>query len=806
MLRVYDCIAHQHDPRLEILAVLIALFGSHTTIRLLLRAATPPRDRHGLWLASTAVAAGSAIWATHFVAMLSFRAGVAVTYDVVRTLQSLLVAMVVVGAGLALALHWDARWARAIGGVVVGLGIAAMHYLGMTALQLPGFLSWDPSLVVASVVGGCVFGAAALILALDRTNAWDGPAASVLLALAICAVHFTGMTAAAIHMTGQPVADQDTFSFGLLAVNIAFVCCVVMMLSLAALDLDRRIATRSAAEKATLHVLADIAVEGLAVCDGGRVVAVNKSFEQMTGRDAAALQGTSLDRLFDTSAASVGMAMLLEKAGERVLVAANGEAVPVEVMRKPIQYEGRPHEVVAFRDLRERRKAEAEIRFLAHHDPLTGLANRTAFAIALDRQLDQQSRDETPFALLGIDLDRFKGVNDTLGHPFGDKLLKRVADRLRAAVREDDVVARIGGDEFSILVAGPVTPDDAGVLARRVVEMIRRPFIIDGEVVGIGASVGVALAPQDGDSSVAMMKSADLALYRAKTDGGNTVRFFEPGVDMLVQKRRIIERDLRRALRQNELDVYYQPLWDVRSQQVHGFEALVRWHHPERGLLLPAEFITVAEETGLIMAIGARVLTLAVNQAVAWGGDISVAVNLSAVQFCDGKLVDTVRSVLHKAGLDPQRLELEITESVLLRDSTATLSILHDLRDLGVRISMDDFGTGYSSLRYLRSFPFDKIKIDQSFVHEMFSNQECATIVEAVIGIGRRLGITTSAEGVETDDQMVRLREEGCDMVQGYLIGRPMPAADAARYLMQTMPTTTNRELQNDVRARQSHG
>jgi diguanylate cyclase (GGDEF)-like protein/PAS domain S-box-containing protein len=798
MLRVFDCVAHQHDPRIELLAVLIALFGSYITIRLLLHVAMLPPAGPRLWLAAAAASGGCTVWATHFVAMLAFRAGVPEAYDIRRTLLSLALAMLVTGAGMALALHHRSDlWHRIGGGAVIGLGIAAMHYLGMSAVEFPGYLTWDLSLVVASVAVGCGFAAAAMIAALDPARPRPPAAAAALLALAICATHFIGMAAAIAHLDGQSIADQQTVSPALLAVNIAFACCVMLLLSMAALDLDRRNAMRRATEKATLHVLTDIAVEGLVVCDGDRVVAVNKSFEQMTGRTADALVGASIDAVFDTSAASVGMALLLEKAGERVLLGADGEPVPVEVMRKPIQYEGRPHQVVAFRDLRERRRAEQEIRFLAHHDPLTGLSNRTAFGISLDRQLGEQARDHTPFALLGIDLDRFKAVNDTLGHPLGDKLLRRVADRLRAAVREGDVVARIGGDEFSILLAGPLTAADAAALAKRVVEMIRRPFILDGEVIGIGASVGVALAPQDGASSVTLRQRADLALYSAKAEGGNAVRFFEASIDMTAQMRRTIERELRQALRQDELDVYYQPLFDVRSQRVHGFEALVRWHHPERGLLLPGEFIPVAEATGLIVPLGARVLNLATAQAVAWGQDVSVAVNLSAVQFADGKLVETVRAALRRSGLDPHRLELEITETVLLRDSAATLATLHDLRALGVRISMDDFGTGYSSLRYLRSFPFDKIKIDQSFVHEMFSNEECATIIEAVIGIGRRLGIATTAEGVETDAQMGRLREEGCDMVQGFLIGRPAPAAEAARHLIAT--PTTSRELQADA-------
>jgi diguanylate cyclase (GGDEF)-like protein/PAS domain S-box-containing protein len=801
MLRVFDCIAFQHDPRLELLAVMVALFGSYITIRLAVHVATLPPNGRLLWLLAASVAGGCTIWATHFVDMLAFRIGVPVTYDIARTASSLLLAMLVTGMALVLGLRRPEPRYRIAGGILLGLGIAAMHYLGMSAVEFPGYLSWDWSLVFASVIGGCAFGAAAMATALDLDRYRSGIAAAALLALAICAVHYTGMAAAGIHLTNHVVYDKESVSAALLAVNVTFVCCVILMLSLAALDQDRRNATRRAAEKATLHVLTDIAVEGLVVCEGDRVVAVNRSFEQMTGRPAAALVGTRIDALFDTSAASVGMTMLLEKAGERVLIGADGEPVPVEVMRKSILYDGRPHQVVAFRDLRERRKAEQEIRFLAHHDPLTGLVNRIAFGTSLDRQLSEHARDQTPFALLGIDLDRFKTVNDTLGHPFGDKLLKRVADRLRAAVREGDVVARIGGDEFSILLTGPLTPANAAALAGRVVEMMRRPFILDGEVVGIGASVGVAVAPQDGTSSVALMKRADLALYRAKTEGGNNVRFFEPGIDTLVQKRRTTERELRRALRQDELDVHYQPLFDVRSQRVHGFEALVRWHHPERGLLLPSDFIAVAEETGLVVPLGARVLRLATAQAVAWGDDVSIAVNLSAVQFADGKLVDTVRAALEHSGLDAHRLELEITESVLLRDSAATLATLHALRGLGVRISMDDFGTGYSSLRYLRSFPFDKIKIDQSFVHEMFSNEECATIIEAVIGIGRRLGITTTAEGVETTEQMVRLSEDGCDMIQGFLIGRPEPAAEAARHLPPMK--SAKRELETDVRATQ---
>jgi diguanylate cyclase (GGDEF)-like protein/PAS domain S-box-containing protein len=805
MLRVYDVIAHQHDPRLEILSVLIAVFGALTTVRLLTHAAACPPAGRRLWVGAAAVAAGAAIWATHFLDLLSFRTAGPIAYGLLPAALALAAAVAVTGAGLALSLYRPGRWVRAAGGALLGVAIGIGHYLGMVAATLPGFLTWNLTTVAASILVGCTLCAAATVVALGQTKSWGAPMATACFALAIGVVHVAGIAAATFHPTGLAIVQPDSISSAILAANVAFVCCVIMLLSLAALDVDRRSALRRAAERATLRSLADVAVEGLAVCDGARVVAVNRSLELMSGWAAGELQGRDIDTLFHPAPTSPGMAMLLEKAGERVLVAKSGEQVPVEVMRKPITYEGRPHEVVALRDLRERRRAEEEIRFLAHHDALTGLCNRPAFALGLDRQLEEQAREHLPFALLGVDLDRFKAVNDTLGHPLGDVLLKRVAQRLRSAVRESDLVGRIGGDEFCILLAAPVTPDDAAALAHRVVEMLRRPFIVDSEVVSIGASVGVAMAPRDGGDAVELMKHADLALYRAKKDGGNAVRFFEPGADRAVHERRLLEMQLRRALRQDELDAHYQPLFDLRTQTVHGFEALARWRHPERGLLLPGEFIALAEETGLIVPLGARILALAAAQAVAWGEEVSVAVNLSAMQFADGKLVETVRATLAQTGLDPHRLELEITESVLLRESAATLATLHDLRALGVRISMDDFGTGYSSLRYLRSFPFDKIKIDQSFVHEMLSNAECATIIDAVIGIGRRLGITTTAEGVETAAQMARLQEAGCDMVQGYLIGRPEPAAAAVRHLGRAAQTTTKREFHRDANAQESH-
>ena len=386
-------------------------------------------------------------------------------------------------------------------------------------------------------------------------------------------------------------------------------------------------------------------------------------------------------------------------------------------------------------------------------------------------------------AVLCLDLDRFKPVNDTLGHPVGDALLRAVAARLLACVREGDTAARLGGDEFAVLQAGAGQPEAAGALARRLVEALSAPYEVLGHQVVVGASVGVALAPGDGRDPDELLKRADMALYRAKADGRGTFRSFEPGMDARLQARRLLELDLRKALAAGELELHYQPLVDLRTGAVSALEALLRWRHPARGLVPPGEFVPLAEEIGLIVPVGGWVLRRACADAAGWPGGVRVAVNLSAAQFRGRELVAAVVGALAAAGLAPARLELEITETVLLRDGEATLATLRELRALGVRIAMDDFGTGYSSLGYLRSFPFDKIKIDRCFVRDLGASADCEAIVRAVTGLGGSLGIATTAEGVETEEQLERLRAEGCDEAQGFHLGRPMPAADVRALL-----------------------
>jgi diguanylate cyclase (GGDEF)-like protein len=443
--------------------------------------------------------------------------------------------------------------------------------------------------------------------------------------------------------------------------------------------------------------------------------------------------------------------------------------------------------VATHQDITERRRAEAKIEYMAHHDALTDLPNRLQLYEQLRQTLARPKRGEH-VAVFCLDLDRFKDVNDAHGHPVGDLLLKAVADRLRQCVRDTDTIARLGGDEFAVMQAGTSQPMDATSLASRLIEMIGAPFELGSHQITVGLSIGIALAPGDGLDPDQLLKNADMALYRAKSDGHGLYRFFESEMDARMQARRRLEIDLRKAITNSEFELFYQPLVDMKTEYVTGFEALIRWHHPKRGLVPPLDFIPVAEETGLIVPIGDWVLRQACVEAATWPSGVKVAVNLSPIQFKSKGLLLSVVSALAASGLSPNRLELEITESVLLQDGDATLAILHELRELGVRISMDDFGTGYSSLSYLRKFPFDKIKIDQSFIVDMSDHNDSLAIVRAVIAMGSGLGIATTAEGVETAEQFKQLKLEGCTEVQGYLFSPPRPAAEVKGLLASINP------------------
>jgi diguanylate cyclase (GGDEF)-like protein len=442
--------------------------------------------------------------------------------------------------------------------------------------------------------------------------------------------------------------------------------------------------------------------------------------------------------------------------------------------------------VTTHQDITEQRRSEAKIAHLALHDTLTGLPNRALLNERLDHALTRSRRGE----LVGmhiLDLDHFKHVNDTLGHPVGDKLLRIVGDRLLALLRETDTIARMGGDEFAIVQVGPSQVADATSLAQRIIAAIGEPYDIDGHHVVVGTSVGIAIGPLDGLSPDELIRNADLALYRAKGDGRGIFRFFEPEMDAQMQARRALESDLRNALAAGQFELFYQPVVHLKSEEISGFEALIRWHHPEKGLISPGTFIPLAEEIGLIIPLGEWAIREACRTAARWPDNIKIAVNLSPAQFRSPGLLEVIVSALAASRLPADRLELEITETILLQDSETTLATLYRLRELGVRIAMDDFGTGYSSLSYLQSFPFDKIKIDRSFIKNIAESASSLNIVRAVAALASGLGVAATAEGVETTEQLETIRAEGCTEMQGFLMSKPLPAPEIERLFLSNL-------------------
>ncbi|ODT72672.1 MAG: hypothetical protein ABS75_02355 [Pelagibacterium sp. SCN 63-23] len=531
---------------------------------------------------------------------------------------------------------------------------------------------------------------------------------------------------------------------------------------------------------------------GLCMMDArGRLVICNEPYARIYNLPVALLRpGTQLEgilgHLFDVGMSAGGTRQEYVAWRREVIARREYGKTIHELNGRTILMQHHPMKdggwVSTHEDITEQRQAEARIRHLARHDALTDLPNRIEF-------LEQMARTEAGLlrgemaAVLYIDLDHFKAVNDTLGHAVGDEVIKQAAVRLWGATRETDLLARLGGDEFALLLRPIDSIDAAARVADRLVSAMRAPMNIGGQQIEIGASIGIAVGPGDGTSTDQLVKNADLALYKAKSEGRSTYHFFETGMDAELQQRRSIEAGLRLALQRDELRLMFQPLFGIDENRVTCVEALLRWDHDER-TISPAEFIPVAEETGLIVPIGEWVLHEACKAAAAWPETVHVAVNLSPVQFRNKGLVGQVRQALAAARLAPTRLELEITESLLLTESETTIAALHELRAMGVRISMDDFGTGYSSLSYLRSFPFDKIKIDRSFMRDLTSRSDSQAIIKAVIGLGQALGMSTTAEGVETEEQLALVRAHGVSEVQGFLFSPPLKPYALTRLLL----------------------
>lgn len=663
-MRIVTCLVHDHNPWVVLLAAAMCVVGSAIAVGLFRRTLTESgTDRHH-WCFLSAVTAGAAIWATHFIAMLGYQPGVPVTFDAPMTIVSVVIATTGTGIGLYTASSKNRIVATIGGGGIVGLSIAAMHYVGMFAYRADGIVHWLPAYVIASLILAVLFAAAAIDRLRDINETCWRPKGIALLVLAIVTLHFVGMAAYSV----TPIAGYRP-----------------------GIDSEAFVSMASAVALVALFIF-----------------------------------GTGMS------------AHLLEK--------------------------------------RTRSESREKLHHIAHHDSLTGLANRHSFTEALE--IEFQKSVNVPFVLMMIDLDRFKPINDTLGHPAGDEVLRKVAQRLHHAVREHDLVARIGGDEFAVIAYDVSDRDTAEDIGRRIVEILARPFIVEGNVAELSASVGIALAPDHGADAETLTQNADVALYSAKADGKNCLAVFEHHLSESVQERRALEAELRRACMRENFRVVYQPVLDAKTGQYAGAEALVRWTAAERGPISPAIFIPIAEELGLVSRIGAFVLRTACTEAASWRNDLTISVNISTVQLLDPRLPQLITQALQESGLPAHRLDIEITETALLSNDELALRSLNQLRDLGVGVSLDDFGTGYSSLSYLHRFPFSRIKIDQSFVQRLPHDIDSASIIRAVAQLGNGLGVKITAEGIETDEQYAFIAEHGCDNMQGYLISKPIEVTE----------------------------
>jgi diguanylate cyclase (GGDEF)-like protein len=662
-MRIISCIVTEHNLWLVLLAALMCVTGCWVTIGLFDRARKTAGVQMRGWLFLTAVAAGSSIWCTHFIAMLAYQPGAPITFDPVLTMVSLVIAITGTGVGFTLASDKSRRLAPEWGGCIVGLAISAMHYTGMMAYHVAGIVEWDGGYVAASLVISMVFSAVAVGHAVRRPYRWSQYLGIGLLVLAIVGLHFTAMAAVAV----TPLAFITT--------------------------------------------------------------------------------GTNPDIL-------VAMAVAVAVVG--LIVAATGFASYLI-------------------DERGRLESFERLQHLALNDALTGLANRVSFNDRLDHEIERSREDkETMTAVIVIDLDRFKEINDLRGHAAGDQALKIVARRLTKLVGDGEFVARLGGDEFAAIKRFKDQNELLGLVSR-LEKSLFQPLLLDDFEIAAGASIGVAVYPRDGADRERLVSNADLAMYRAKNDVSRAVCFYESVMDETARARRALATDLRQAIERGELSLHYQVQTSVPTGATCGYEALLRWTHPEHGMIPPAEFIPIAEENGSIMAIGEWVLRTACRQAASWDNGHKIAVNLSPVQFAHADLAKLVHQILVETGLSPKRLELELTESTIVADKVRTLHVLRQIKALGVTIAIDDFGTGYSSLDTLRSFPFDKIKLDRSFMADVERSPQAKAIIRAVLTLGRSLDIPVLAEGVETHVQLNILQVEGCNEAQGYFLGRPKP-------------------------------
>ncbi len=673
----------------------------------------------------------------------------------------------------------------ALSGALLSGGTSCMLFIIMSGLAAPAPLGYDLRGIVIAMAASGTLAAIGFWLAggywQDEIQAgWKQHLTAGAFIAASLILVCGGSLASILTFSDWSLQIETPHGFAFQPIVVVFVSesAVTAVLGLIGAAIDHRAASLIDRENERLRELAESTFEALVIHRGGIVLDANQVFCSLVGKRLVAVKGERF-ATFLSEVAELTQDETLAPAdlpgGEYQIIAAEGHRLPVEVLSRAIAFAGGPAVVTALRDISERQAAEAKIRFLAHHDVLTGLPNRSQLHDVIASHLIQSKQSAQSVAVLCLDLDRFKTVNDTFGHQAGDRLLRQVAERLLDCLRPVDAAARIGGDEFILLVSGITRPDSVATLARRLIDTLSQPFDLGEFEARIGASIGIAVGPRHGTTAEVLIKNADIALYKAKANGRGGFCFFESGMDQVQQERRALEQDLREAVADEAFELVFQPQFAAVTRKVVSFEALVRWKHAARGDVPPAEFIPLAEATGLIVILGRWVLQAACLAARSWATPCVVAVNVSPRQFIGDDFADTVEAVLRETGLPADRLELEITESVMIHEAERALRSLVRLKSLGVRLALDDFGTGFSSLSNLQRFPFDKVKIDKSFIHDLIEQESARAIVGAILAMSHQLNLVVTAEGVETEAQLVLLQQQNCDLIQGYLLSRPIP-------------------------------
>ncbi|SIQ85816.1 MULTISPECIES: bifunctional diguanylate cyclase/phosphodiesterase [unclassified Paenibacillus] len=790
-----------YNMPLAALSILIAVISSFTVLDLAILIDKARKRTRYIWTLSGAVAMGLGIWSMHFVAMLAMHLPVRVTYHPMLVLVSIVPAIFASGLALITVSGSSLPMLRSCSGaVLMGAGIVSMHYTGMKAIVVEAHVTYNTPLVAASCAIAVLASLAALhlIFAIKQRSGTLGvwkfkSAGAVLMGLAVAGMHYTGMAAASFHhMGGAPAGHDTALDNTLLAYAIFIGMLVILGLVFISTYLNRRFESQSMESERKFKSVIESASDAIILADSRTIIqSWNKGAQRIFGYSEAEAAGKPLemiipDRLRDEHRKEIepyasplapdGSGSVLELSG----LGKDGVEFPIEMSLASWTEDGEKYFSSIIRDITERKKAEQKINQMVYLDALTGLPNRLLLGDRLKQSLEFAKETGQQVGILFIDLDRFKYVNDTLGHSTGDLLLIQVSKRLRDSIDSGDTVSRLGGDEFIILLPG-TTSDEISRKALLIVKSFAKPILISGNEMFVTPSIGISVYPGDGQTQETLIQNADTAMYRVKEQGKNHFQFYTPEMNEAVTRRMKLEHGLRKGLQRGEFKVHYQPQVDIMSGTIVGLEALVRWQHPQWGLISPADFIPLAEETGLIIPIGEWVLQESCRQNKAWQDEgyepIRIAVNISSRQFQQNDFAEMVSSTLETTGLDPQYLELELTESIV-QNSQKAISIMHRLKAMGICLSIDDFGTGYSSLSYLKLFPIDSLKIDRSFTRNLLQDAKDEALVHTIINMAHNLGLKVIAEGVETDEQLQYLLQRQCHEAQGYFFSQPIPAEE----------------------------